>query len=383
MKKPSLHVNAIPYRAVTKSVSKVKLVRTNKALRLVFLIFLTLCFTSVFAACSKSEKAVLEAYQLRIDGKVNEAKTRLEVILKADSTNAMAHFELARTLNYINLRGSELADKHLGKALILDPDNVVYNSYKARNCFLKAYIALQTGGDNAKEVVEEACVQYQKVLDLKPDYAEMVMSLVEIYGMLPEDLGGNKDKAEQYAGLLQEMDQFYAAKARLVMMPEGTDMTSYWESYIEVNGECCKSLKELGVACIYKDDINEAKKHFEKAMVLDVAQNIRLLDLARYHQMKVMQNREAAVEELPIAKEYIQQYLQSTPRPIPPMQAYAMGMLAKSEMFLGNREEGQKIMQKAKTLDPYFSRAFGIPTPSIFEAPNKINHHFASFFSPY
>jgi tetratricopeptide (TPR) repeat protein len=196
-------------------------------------------------------------------------------------------------------------------------------------------------------------------------------------------MGGDKNKAEKYIKQLEEMDQFYGAKARLVLMPEGTNMADYWKNYIDKNGESCKALKELGVGYIFNDDFENAKISFEKAIALDKTQNIRLLDLARYYHMKVMQNRDVAETELPKSKIYIEQYLASVPEPIPPLHAYALGMLAKTEMFLGNNEEGQKIREEAKALDPYFSSAFAIPSLAIFEPPTKINHHFRSFFSPF
>jgi len=376
-------INGFHYRAVTETVLKMKKEMGIFNYAPILVLLLLLCFSSVFCACQQNEKAVLAAYQLRIDGKVDAAKEQLELILSEDSTNALAHFEMARTLNYMNMLGSEEADRHLSKALELDPNNVIYAYYNAGNCFLKAYIALQRGGDNATEIVEKSCEEFIHVLELEPDYPEALMYLVEFYGMLPPDLGGDKAKAEKYTQQLEKMDKFYGAKARLVLMPEGTDMAEYWEKFISENGESCKALKELGVACIFNDDITGAKKHFEKAMNLDKSQNIRLLDLARYHQMKVMQNRDAAAEELPKSKVYIEQYLESTPAPIPPMQAYALGMLAKAEMFMGNQEDGQKLMKEAEVLDPYFSRAFGIPSLALFEPPTAINHHFSSFFSPF
>jgi hypothetical protein len=118
-------------------------------------------------------------------------------------------------------------------------------------------------------------------------------------------------------------------------------------------------------------------------MAIDKTENVRLLDLARYHMMKVMQNRDAAETELPKAKEYIQKYLTSIPEPITPLKAYAIGMLVKIEMFSGNQAEGQKLVQQAKALDPYFSKATGTPSLALFEPPTKTDHHFQSFFSPY
>jgi Tfp pilus assembly protein PilF len=335
-------------------------------------------------SCSaKIEKSVNEAFELRINGKTDQAKELLLAIIKEDSTNAAAQFELARTLDYINIMGSEEATKALSVALKYDPENVAYAYYNAKNCFLKAYIAMQRDEGKVKNLVNDACNEFINVLKMKTDYPEALMYLVEIYGMLPEDLGGDKIKAEEYTQKLEKLDKFYGAKARLVLLPEGTDMVEYWKNYVTKNEKDHRAWKELGVANIFNDNIEAAKENFEIAIALDNSQNIRILDLSRYHQMKVMQNRDAAENELPKAKKYIKQYLASVPEPIPPLKAYAIGTLAKFEMFSGNNAEAEKLMEEAKSLDPYFSRAFGLPSLALFEPADKLDHHFQSFFSPF
>jgi len=355
----------------------------KSALRMSLLIVFTAIITSANCTSDKTDQEVLNAFKLRIDGKTEQAKNALLAIIEKEPENAVAHFELARTLNYMNMRGSEEADKHLKTALKLDPENVIYAYYNAKQCFLKAYIALQSGGDNAKDLISEVCNEFVKVLEMKSDYPEAAMYLVEIYGMLPEELGGDKTKAEEFVQKLENNDTFYGAKARLMMMPESTDMVGYWKDYIETNGECKKSLKELGVACLFNDNVQEATGCFEKAMALDKKQNVRILDLARYHMLNVMQNQEVAATELPKSKKYIEKYLASEPAPIPPLHAFSLGMLAKIEMFSGNNEEAQKLMEKAKTLDPYFSRASAIPAASLFIPPDETDQNFSSLFSWY
>lgn len=378
MKNSTSLINEINCQPVTKNGLKLKW-----GLKTSLIFALLLSFTTVFSACSKNEKAVLEAFELRKNGKTEQAKDLLLTILEEDTTNAMAHFELARTLNYINMRGSEEADKALKSALKYDPENIVYAYYNAQNCFLKAYMEMQTDNGNAKDLLNGVCDEFVKVLEMKPDYPEAIMYLVEIYGMLPDEMGGDKIKAEEYTQRLEKLDPFYGAKARLVMLPEGTDLVEYWKNYISENGENCFSLKELGVAHLFNNDINSAKESFTKAISLDKSQNIRLLDLSRYHQMKVMQNRDVAEKELPKAKKYVEQYLGSAPAPIPPLHAFAIGMMAKIEMFSGNNAEAEKLMGEAKKLDPNFSRASAIPSLALFEPPNKIDQHFKSFFSWY
>lgn len=383
MKKSSNHSNEILCRISQIFHKKFNILPKIHFFRIGLVIALMLNISTVFSSCQETDKAVLEAYELRIQGKTDQAKELLLTILKEDSTNAVAHFELARTLNYMNIMGSEEASQAIRTALKYDPDNIVYAYYNAKNCFLKAYIAMHQEADDTKDLIIDVCNEFVKVLEMKSDYPEALMYLVEIYGMLPENMGGDKIKAEEYTQKLEKLDKFYGAKARLVLMPESTDMVEYWNNYITENGEDCNVLKELGVASLFSDDITTAEKSFTKAIELDETQNIRLLDLSRFHMMKVMQNRDAAEEELPKSKEYIDQYLASTPAPIPPLKAYAIGMMVKIEMFSGNNAESEKLMEEAKSLDPYFSLAFGIPSLAQFEPPDKMDHHFSSFFSPY
>ena len=96
-----------------------------------------------------------------------------------------------------------------------------------------------------------------------------------------------------------------------------------------------------------------------------------------------MENKDLAGMELPLAKTFIEKYLKSTPEPVIPMKAYAMGLLMRCEMFLGNQAEAEKLMGEAKSIDPYFSRASGIPTLLLFDQPDQICHHYFSFFSPF
>lgn len=383
MKKSTLLFNGVTPWVVTKNIRETVQKIVSHFPRITMILLLLISYSAVFSTCSENKKAVLQAYELRINGRADEAKYLLENILKEDSTNALAYYELARTLNYINIMGSDEATKALIKAKTIEPDNVIFQYAYAKNSFFEAFKTMQLGGGDVKELLGKTCNEFDNVLKIEAAYPEALMYLVEIYGMLPPDMGGDKVKAEEYTKRLEKNNKFYGAKARLVMMPEGTNMIEYWKNYISENSESAAALKELGVAALFSDNLETAENSFKKAMELDPAQNIRLLDLSRYHQMKVMQNRELADQELPIAKEYIEQYLVSTPEPIVPLKAYAVGTKARIAMFLGENEEAQKLTEEAKALDPHFSQAFGIPSLGIFESPTKEDHFFQSFFSPF
>ena len=355
------------------------------------LIILQIMIIGIMTSCTfagnNPDKEVLKAYNLRMSGKVDEAKALLETILAKDSTNAIAHYEMARLKHYMFTGGGgvKIDDiiTSINKAVTYDPKNVTYAYYKAITSFLNAFMAMQTGQGDVKKGVAETCADFEKVLSLKPDYYEASLYLVEIYGMLPKDMGGDSAKAAACADKLGKMNSYFGAKAKAALAPENSDMVKFWSDLLSSDGKNPELLMETGRAYLYADDLTNAESCFDKAIKSDPSENILILDLARYHMYKVMQNKDLAASELPAAKAYIEKYLQSSPAPVVPLKAYAMGLLMRCEMSLGDQAGAEKLMEEAKTLDPYFSRASGVPNLLLFDPPDQISHHFFSFFRPY
>jgi len=346
------------------------------------------CFLTVVASTGYNpEKEVMKAFDLRMSGKVDEAKALLEKVLAKDSTVAMAHYEMARLKQYIMVGSGEMnidgTFASASKAVTYDPENVTYAYFKAISGFLKAFIDIQTGQGSVKDNIGETCLLLEKVLALKPDYCEPMLYLVEIYGMLPQDMGGDSLRAIAWAEKLAAIDKYFGAKAKAVLSPQGTSMLKFWEDQIAVNGRTPEMLQQAGIACFFEDKPEQAEKFFEEAMTADPSKNIGMLDLGRYHMMKVMQDREQAATELPLAKTCFEKYLKTVPEPVVPLKAYTLGLLARLEMFSGNQVAGDKLMQEANTLDKYFSKASGVPTLMLFVPPDQVCHQYFSFFSPF
>jgi len=335
----------------------------------------------------KPDTEVQKAFDLRMNGKVDDAKALLESILAKDSTNAVAHYEMARLKHYLLVGGGEVKIDDIltsiNKAVKYDPQNVTYAYYKAIASFLNAFMAMEMGGDEVKSRIAETCVQFENVLSLKPDYFEARLYLVEIYGLLPKEMGGDSAKAATYAEKLALMDKYFGAKAKAVLAPESTDRVKFWDDLLVTNGKNPEFMIEAGKACLFKGDPANAEKHFDMAIKADPSKNILVLDLARYHIMQVMQNKDLAKTELPLAKTYLEKYLKTLPEPVIPLKSYTLGLLSMSERFLGNQAESDKLLEQAKSLDKYFSRASGVPTLLLFDPPIQISHHYFSFFSPF
>ncbi len=364
------------------------------SLFMVILIRLLFCMSPVTAQTisgtlpdNNGRKEVMKAYNLRMNGKTDEAKGILEGIIIKDSTNAMAYYELARLkLHMLIGRADVKLDEIIvpcDKAAANDPKNVIYAYYRSIAYLSNAYFSMEMGQEQVKTKIEEACKAFEKVLDLNPRYSEAMLYLVEIYGMLPKEMGGDSLKAVEYAKKVKKLDNYFGAKADAVFMSEKIDQVKYWESFLDPNKKDPEFLMEVGKAYLYKDDPSNAEKYFNEAKTIDPEKNILLLDLARYHLMKVMQNRDLAETELPLAKKTIENYLKCVPEPILPLKAYSIGLKVIIETFQGNQAEADKLMGEAKALDPYFSQAFGIPTLLLFDPPDKVCHHYYSFFKPF
>ena len=172
------------------------IMKTKRHFAVVSLSVAVACVSFVFWSCTgpKLDETVQQAYELRMNGKADEAKAVLEQAIAEDSTNADALYELARAELHIGLgnlgelRGS-LEDIHqtIEKAVENDPDNVAYSFYKGYVCLFRAYASATSEQPDVKERVEEVISAYESVLSLKPDYYEAMLYLVEVLG-IPEDM---------------------------------------------------------------------------------------------------------------------------------------------------------------------------------------------------
>ena len=143
--------------------------------------------------------------------------------------------------------------------------------------------------------------------------------------------------------------------------------------------------KQLGKAYLADGNLEEAKPLFEKVMDADPAYNTLLLEIARHHMFQVMQGKSKPETEIPLAEAAIKDYLSSEPEPIAPLKAYAIGNLAKMKFFSGEKEDGERLMAEAESIDPAFSKAFAVPDLSLYIPPGEIYRRgeYSSFLRPF
>jgi tetratricopeptide (TPR) repeat protein len=322
-----------------------------------------------------------------MEGMVDEAMMVIDNLLEKDSTHALANLEKYRIMEYMLISGADIdiemedAMVYIERAAEYDPDNVVIAYEKALASFLHAYMFMKEGEGDPKEAVDAIIQDFEHVLELQPGHPQALLYLIEIYSQLPPNMGGDLEKAKQHAALLKESDEYYAAKAELMLNPQ--EELGFWLEYAENHERTTEVLEEIGTAYLYEEDPEQAEIFYREAMEMDDSKNILILNLARYYQFLAMTGEAKPDSVFPISAIYIDQYLASEPAPIIPMKAYAMGMKVKVLKFAEKKEEGQQLKDEAKALDPYYSRAFAIPDQTLFEAPDKITPRYTSFFKPF
>ena len=244
------------------------------------------CISFVLCTGQKLNKTVLQAYELRMNGQADSAKVILEQVLSEDSTNAVAWYEIARTKHHMGLEDiSELISGGMAdiqqtvqKAVENDPDNVIYQYYKGLINYSILYLGLKTGKDDISEDFTRVVESYKSVLILKPDYHEAKLFLVELFEMLPSNMGGDSVKAEKYVRELEEADVVFGAKAREIVMPENANYVAFWQKIKENQMDNADVHEALGRAYLHNDNVEEATKCFEKAIRLNTKKKILYVD---------------------------------------------------------------------------------------------------------
>lgn len=365
--------------------------KTNINLIKKFNIIFLLIPSFIICSCTgqASDEKVQLAYELRMEGKVDSAKALLEEIVNEDSTSAMAWYELARTKHHMGLGNprelmGSLDDiqNTIQNAVDLENSNEIYSFYYGVVSYTRAYVSLMRGNPDAEEKVNEVISAFENVLIQKPDYSEAMLYLVEILS-LPDSMGGDPLKAEEYATKLENIDVVYGAKARELLLSEDVNKVDFWQKIKESEANNPDLEESLGKAYLYEGNIEDAIICFEKAISLDSTKNILHVDIGRYYLMQAMQNPAKLDSVTPLITNEFEIYLNSKPEPANHLRAYVIGQLANINFRVGENEKGNKLLEEANNLDPYYSKAFAIPSQILFDPPNEIIHDHVYFSRPF
>jgi cytochrome c-type biogenesis protein CcmH/NrfG len=368
---------------------------------IILAIFMTGCF---FVSESLADEVASRAYELRMQGKADEAKILLERALAENPKNEEACYELARIQNYMavgdpaNMESNlKKAQSSIEKAMQSDPKNVIYPFFAGHIAFFQSYFSMAKNQPEVKENVARLCGEFESALKIKPDYYQAMLYLVEINMVIPETMGGDPAKAEQYAQRLESVDEIYGAKARsfLLLLKEAKEqpdefkrsvkLIGYWKDMLAKHPGNAEALVELGRDYLGANNASEAASCFEEAVRIDPEKRILYLDIGRsrflYSDMMSKKDPAAAKNALAMSESFLNKYLEIEHRI--PLKAFALGVLARVKMQQEDQAKSREILSQAKKLDPYYSKAFGVPDIDLFIPPEEISHQHRYLFLPY
>lgn len=353
-------------------------------------IMIVLIFTGIISCIGqKTDSEVMEAYELRLNGHADSAQVLLLAMTDKNPTNAMAWYELCRCTEHISLADPKAMDaslaaclEYINKAIEIEEGNAKYLSYKGKIQTLEFYKTIMKGGEAGDKLVriEET---YQNVSQIDPSYHENTITLVEFFGGLPTEMGGDIEKAEKYTQGLEKEDLIAGAKAREILMPEEANYVAYWKGIIEKAPQNADAYQALGRVYLFMGEIDQAKIEYQKAIDLNASKKVLYLDLGRYYMMMAMQGQMGLDSAAILVEKEFNHYMELKPAPIKSMQAWSMGQLAMLYRRSGNAEKAEQIINQANHLDPFYSKAFGKPYAGLFTSPDEDFHFQNYYLSPF
>ncbi len=337
-----------------------------------------------------ADAAVQKAYDLRMSGKADQAAVVLEELLKSDSTNSLAHFELARTRYHLFLGGTQLTPEAWGRvvgsfqqAVKYAPVNATYAFYYAYSRFFDAFIGMMSEQPDVADKINAACTAFDAVMKVDPKCYQARLYEMDIYGMLPPEMGGNREKANSLAEDIGKKDKIFGALANARLQPENADMVAYWQGVEQNTPMGVQGIEEMGRAYLLKSDSENGTKYFLEAIKQDPSRRSLYMNLARFHLMSTQQDQANKETHLQEAEKLVNLFLTSQPELPAPFVAYGNGFLSLIKMVGGDQAGSDSFRAKAEAIDPFYSRATGLPAEMIYCRPEDVKIQYSSFFMPF
>ena len=327
---------------------------------------------------------LVRAYEARLNGRLDSAQKIAGPLQDKDYRNPLIHYELARIKRHRFIGGGKQTLENMlysSRHTWVDQYNVILAFFHAESLLFAVRNNIKAAEEyRVTDYYYEAINRFEKVLEMKPDYHAARLHLVDLYSHLPDNQGGDREKAEAHARELLKYDSAWAARAEAILLPENTGLVDFWLRAGENFRDDPMALQELGRAYLYEKDVRNAVECFRKAMELDDGKCILLLDLARYHMKQLRTDKNMAGEHSSRAEAYLLEYIDTGP--VNPHRSWCYAKLAWLKDLGGETAEGVSLRDEAKRLDMWFSRQEAPPSLLLFIHPGELFNEFESYFRP-
>ena len=327
---------------------------------------------------------LFRAYETRLNGKLDSAQKIIRPLQDKDYRNPLIHYELARIKRHRFMGGGKQTLENMlysSRHTWVDQYNVILAFFHAESLLFAVRNSIKAAEEyRVADFYYEAINGFETVLEMKPDYHAARLHLIDMYSHLPDNQGGDKEKAEAHARELLKFDPVWAARAEAILLPENTGLVDFWQRAGENFRDDPMALQELGRAYLSEKDAMNAGVCFRKAMELEDGKCILLLDLARYHMKQLRTDKNMAGEHRSLAETYLREYL--TTGPVNPHRSWCYAKLAWLKDLGGETTDGVVLRDEAKRLDMWFSRQEAPPSLLLFIPPGEVFNEFESYFRP-
>lgn len=302
---------------------------------------------------SESGDVPTKAFQLRLQGKTDEALKLLEEDLAANPGHAQGYFELARTHFYLlDFKAVETA---IDQAVAIAPDQAEYHYFAGMSAAYSVIDAAHHDDqDRMKKCQGKAISELEAAVKLDPDYHDARFFLVILMSEMGEEIEVEASVVEGHVLILEEKDPIWGAKARSNLVDEKQKRV-LWDNLLAEQGDNAQACYEAGSAFIDLGDLDRATECINKAIELDPERTHILLRLGNAY---VMSN------DLAKAAVNVERYL-GFDHPVP-LRAWALATLGRIRQRMGNADEGQVMIDQALALDPHLWKTFMPPPEELF-----------------
>ena len=307
------------------------------------------------------ESTVLQAFNLRLQGKSEAARDLLVRRVDAEPKDAAAHYELARTHFY--LMDLDRGIESINRALELRPRNPLYHHLRGRlaeyNSVLKHHDPA-TRAESARQL-QMAIDSFSKAVELDPSLHETSLALINLKLKSPRKSGGSAKEAKRLVGELEARSTSAAVEGRCMLLSGKVKrQRRLWEDVVAKEPKDARAYEGLARVCLQAGDSKAAEVHFQRALELDPERSTILLHLARHYFL---------AKEYDQAQTTIRRFLDRKPAPVVPLRAYAVFILARIQKVQQNHALAEELLAEAKQLDPKLWQTVGTPPSILFTAP--------------
>lgn len=309
------------------------------------------------------ETVVNQAFQLRLEGKIDEAKKLLEQELAGKPKQASAWCELARLEFQRGGKTRELdsAQRAIEKAVAESPTDPKYYRWAARIAVFNG-ILKSKDKNQLKEQLKKATLAGEKAIALDPSDHEARRILVSLYGNNPADLGGNRSTAETHVRYLEKNSPVdgLASRCELSFGNNHQKQLDQWTELAKSNDGNALVFENMAIQYAWLGNVEQASLYAQKALQKDATRSQVLMKIARAF---ALQKKDEP------AKKFAQEYLDVVPSGPLAYRAWTQMALGRIQAMSGDKQTSEQSLKKAVETDAYCWQTMTPPPEQLFSAP--------------